>query len=129
MILLQTAVTAAAHPRANTAARWVWMLPLLPLLGFVVNGWLSIAGSKLGPADPNMPHPADHDTHGTAALVSHAEDHGAVGDDHHAVKRHRYAGIVSIVGPGVLVLAFLLAASIFRAMLGADMSHPFVQTY
>ncbi|MBA3645418.1 MAG: hypothetical protein H0W63_04510, partial [Gemmatimonadaceae bacterium] len=128
MMLLQAAVT-TAHPLTNTVARWVWLLPLLPFVGFLINGWLSIAGSKLGPADPNMPHPADHDTHGDTALIARAEDHGAFGDDHHAVKRHRYAGIVSIVGPGVLVLAFLLAASIFRAMLGAEMAHPFVQTY
>ena len=128
-MLLQSVVTAAAPPLADTAARWLWLLPLLPFLGFIINGWLSIAAAPLGPADPNSPHPAEHDAHRRAALLSHADDHGAAGDDHHAVKRHRYAGIVSVVGAGVLVLAFLLAASIFRAMLGVDMSHPFIQTY
>ncbi len=128
-MLLQAAVTAASHPLNGTAAEWVWLVPLLPFLGFLINGWLSLASAKLGPADPNAPHPAEHDTHGQAAFVSHAEDHGAVGDDHHAVKRHRFAGIVSIVGPGVIILTFLLAAAIFRAMLGVNMLAPFIQTY
>ena len=52
-----------------------------------------------------------------------------MGDDHHAVKRHRWAGVVSIVGPGVLVLSFLLAVAIFREMLGSGATAPFVQTY
>jgi NADH-quinone oxidoreductase subunit L len=108
---------------------WVWLLPVLPLIGFIVNGWVSLDSAKLGPADPNTPHLDAHPAAGDAAAVSHAEDHGAVGDDHHAVKRHRWAGVVSIVGPGVLVLSFLLAAAIFRSMLGADMSAPYIQTY
>jgi NADH-quinone oxidoreductase subunit L len=128
-MLLQAAVTAASHPLAGTPARWVWVLPMLPLLGFVVNGWFSLSGAKLGPSDPNQSHPGDHDTHGEAALVSHADAHGTAGDDNHAVKRHRWASAVSIIGPGVLVVAFVVAVAIFRAMLGAGSSAPFIQTY
>ena len=128
-MLLQAAVAAASHPLAGTAARWMWLLPILPLVGFFVNGWLSLSGAKLGPADPNTPHLDEHSTRGDAAAISNAEDHGAVGDDHHAVKRHRWAGAVSIIGPGVLILSFLLALAIFRSMLGADLSEPFVQRY
>src|SRR3954465_13018145 len=106
-----------------TLAHWMWLLPILPLLGFVINGWLSLAGAKLGPDDPTLIHDAVEVLEGrdkaNATLDSDAEAHGAVGDDHHAVARHRWAGVVSIVGPGVLILSFLLAAGIFREMLGA----------
>src|SRR5437764_969797 len=65
------------------------------------------------------------------ARVAHAhdEDEGAHGDDHHQVVRHRHAGLVSLVGPGVLVLAFGLALSIFMAMRAVAPHTPFVQTY
>ena len=39
----------------------------------------------------------------------YAEQAGVHGDDHHAVKRHRYASIVSIVGPGVLLASGYIA--------------------
>jgi hypothetical protein len=39
MMLLQTAVAAASqHPLSGTVAEWVWLLPILPLAGFVING-------------------------------------------------------------------------------------------
>ena len=130
--LLQAAAAAgsASHPLSGTIADWLWLLPLLPLLGFVINGALSLDGARLGPADPNTP---DHHPHSAAAAeapaISRAEQAGAVGDDHHAVKRHRWAGVVSIVGPGVLILSFALAVGMFLAMTGATVATPFVQTY
>src|SRR5581483_10768005 len=57
---------------------------------------------------------------------------GAHGDDHHQVKRHQYAALTSLVGPGVLLLALLLSAAIWLAMHnagGGDMTAPFVQRY
>jgi NADH-quinone oxidoreductase subunit L len=70
------------------------------------------------------------DSHGhDAAALSHAEDHGAHGDDSHAVTPHRYAGIVSIVGPAVLAISFILAWMMFSAMRGAHPEAPFVQRY
>jgi NADH-quinone oxidoreductase subunit L len=131
-MLLQTAELAAsqAHPLSGTLAEWVWLLPLLPLAGFVINGLLSLNGARLGPDDPNTP---DHHVHSEgaaeAAAISHGEQAGAVGDDHHAVKRHRWAGVTSIVGPGVLVLTFLLALGIWQAMVVAHPEAPFIQTY
>src|SRR5215218_2832420 len=127
-MLLQHAATAGAHPLSGTVASYLWLLPLLPLLGFVLNGLLSLTSAvRLGPADPG----ADH-----AAVGHHtdeAHDHtggGAHGDDHHPVKRHRHAGLVSLIGPGVLIAAFGLAMAIFLAMRGAGELHaPFVQRY
>jgi NADH-quinone oxidoreductase subunit L len=113
------------HPLADTAARFVWLLPLLPLLGFLLNGSLALSAVwKTGPADPSA---VVHD-HG------HADSHAAAHhDDAHAdvdnpVVRHKYAGIVSLVGPGVLVATFGLALAIFAAMAGVEMHAPYVQT-
>ena len=132
-MLFQTAADAASHPLAGTAARWLWALPLLPLLGFIINGLLSLAHSfHRGPADPYVEGHTGHDEAGHGRSVSHqaAEHAGAHGDDRHAVHRHPAAGIVSIVGPLVLVLAFVLAGTIFAAMLGAgELEAPYIQRY
>lgn len=122
MMLLQ--VAAEAHPLSGTVAEWVWLLPVLPLMGFVINGALSVLGSaKIGPKDPDM-----HLAHGGEHVTSHDDSH-AHGDDHHPAARHRYAAIVSIVGPLVLALSFGLAFAIFGAMRGAHMEAPFVLRY
>src|SRR5687768_9663337 len=110
MMLLQ--VAEATHPLSGTAAEWVWLLPVLPLLGFLINGALSLAsGFKAGPENPDMGHHGGVG-HTDEAAISHAENAGAHGDDHHAVMPHRYAAISSIVGPLVLALSFALALAI-----------------
>jgi NADH-quinone oxidoreductase subunit L len=123
-------VASQTHPLAGTIAAWVWLLPVLPLAGFVINGLLSFDSAHLGPADPNTP---DHHSHSEGAAeapaISRAEEGGAVGDDHHAVKRHRWAAVTSIVGPGVLILAFGFALAIWQAMTGVHMESPFIQRY
>ena len=64
MLIQEVAV--AAHPLAGTVARWVWLLPILPLLGFVINGLISlVSAAHLGPPDPDM---------GTG----HGDDHSAI---------------------------------------------------
>ena len=127
-MLLQHAVTAGAHPLSGTAASYVWLLPLLPLLGFVANGLLSLTSAvRFGPTDPGASHGDGHDTH---AAHAHDDAHGAHGDDHHPVVRHRYAALTSLIGPGVLVLSFVLALAIFLAMRGVGAMHePFIQRY
>src|SRR5215210_1620281 len=130
--LLQSAAaaTSATHPLTGGLAEWVWLLPLLPLLGFVINGLLSLNSARFGPADPNTPgHHPHSEGAAEAPAISHTEQAGAVGDDHHAVKRHRWAAVVSIVGPGVLILSFALAVGMFLEMTGANLDSPFVQTY
>src|SRR2546423_7699452 len=130
MILLQAAIVTATHPLSGSVAEWVWLLPVLALAGFVINGLLSLNSAHFGPTDPNTPgHHPHSDAAAEAPAVSHAEDAGAVGDDHHAVKRHRWAGIVSVVGPGVLVIAFGLAVAMWQAMAGAHPGAPFIQRY
>jgi NADH-quinone oxidoreductase subunit L len=125
--LLQAAAT-GGHPLDGTAARWLWAVPLLPLAGFVINGALSLLPAyHAGPADPGLSH---GDAHGEHAVQG--DEHGAHGDDHHEVQRHPYASLVSIVGPGVLLVSFLLTAMIFFAMRGAgggEIAQPFIQRY
>lgn len=115
------------HPLDGTVAQWMWLLPLLPLLGFIINGLLSlIPASHVGPDDPDMGH--DHVDEGNVNAPAGTHDH-AHGDDSHAVARPRYASLVSIVGPGVLAIAFVLAAAMFFAMRGAHITTPFIQRY
>jgi NADH-quinone oxidoreductase subunit L len=131
-MLLQSIAESAsqAHPLSGTVAQWVWLLPVLPLAGFVINGFLSLSTAHLGPDDPNAPdHHSRSEGAAEAPSISQAEEEGSVGDDHHAVKRHRWAGAVSIVGPGVLILSFLLALGIWQAMTGVHMEAPFIQRY
>ncbi|HEU4641033.1 MAG TPA: NADH-quinone oxidoreductase subunit L [Gemmatimonadaceae bacterium] len=126
MLQQHLASGAGAHPLAGTVAEWVWLLPILPLIGFVINGLLSlIPAYHAGPADPSAGHGAEHPG---AHALSHAENAGAAGDDHHATARHRFAGIVSLVGPLVLLAAFALAVMIFLAMPG-EMHAPFVKRF
>jgi len=103
---LQAAREAAAGAALGGPLDLLWLVPLLPLLGFVLNGAISIfTAARVGPADPSA---AGHD-HGSGH-----EGHGAQGHDHHPAA-HRLAWLTSIIGPGVLVAAFLLSASIFNS--------------
>ena len=108
---------ATGHVLADTIARFVWLLPVLPLIGFLANGFLSLkAAAKPGPADPSAAGHAAHD-------VSHDSPHDA------QPARHPAAGLVSLIGPGVIVLAFGLAVAMFVAMLGVgEMHDPYVLT-
>jgi len=59
-MLLQHAAS-APHPLNGTVAEWMWLLPLLPLVGFVINGLLSLVpATHLGPSDPDVAHDASH---------------------------------------------------------------------
>src|SRR5687768_5648945 len=110
----------AAHPLAGTVADLVWLVPVLPFIGFLVNGMLSLLpATHMGPADPAA---AGHD-HGHAGEGD--ADHGH--DDHH-VARHPYHRIVSLVGPAVLGIAFALTVGIFFALSGAHAEEPFVRS-
>ena len=125
-MLLQTAVNPGTQALAGTVAWWMWALPLLPLLGFLINGALSlISVAHFGPADPFA---ASHAAHGDADV--HATGAADAGHDDHPSAPPRFAGIASVVGVGVLVAAFLLALAIFVRMHGlGDMQEPFVQRY
>lgn len=124
----QSMMVSGSNPLTGTAAEWMWLLPLLPLIGFIVNGLLSlIPASHVGPEDPDMGH-GDHADEGVVNAPAGTHDH-AHGDDSHVLARPKYASLVSMVGTGVLVIAFVLAAAMFFAMRGVRMDAPFIQRY
>ena len=131
MIFLLQPVAAGAHALSGTAAELLWLLPLLPLLGFLLNGVLSLAGgARPGPADPEAPGVDPHASGAEELARQRSEQAGAVGDDAHAVQPHRFAAVVSLIGPAVLLAAFGLAAWIFADMLAAGRQDaPFIQRY
>jgi NADH-quinone oxidoreductase subunit L len=126
--MLQDLAAVDVHPLAATAARFVGLLPLLPLAGFLVNGALSLASSyKRGPADPSA-------TGAHGAAEAHAstasEPAGAHGDDHEAEARYPHVALMSVLGPLMPALSFVLAVAIFLAMLTVGNVHePYVRSY
>ncbi|HEX6134194.1 MAG TPA: NADH-quinone oxidoreductase subunit L [Longimicrobiales bacterium] len=108
----------------------LWAIVLLPLIGFVVNGTLSLLGARRQQARLIAAGAGGH-THGVTAAVDHGHGH----DDDAAVPVHdaHPAGgsrlIPTVVGPGVVILAFLIALVNFLGMLGADLHEPVIETY
>jgi hypothetical protein len=95
--MIQTPLPETGHPLADTVARLAWRLPVLPLVGFVLNGLLSSKhAAHAGPADPTAA--SDH-SHGAHGHDDHAHD--AHGHDDHHVARHPANKLVSLIGPGV----------------------------
>ena len=112
---------AASHPLSGTVAELIWLVPLLPMLGFVVNGLLSLSSAyHVGPDDPSKDGHAGH--------TGHTGEFAAVQATHHG-HRHRWEPVVTILGPAVLILSFLLSAAIAWTMFGRDAAAPFIQTY
>ncbi len=124
LALLQAAAEAGAHPLAGTVAEWAWLLPLLPLLGFIVNGALSLAPVyHAGPDDPS------HDVDAGHTDMAHEEAYDRETERFHA----RYNRISSFLGPAIIGLCFVLSLAIFVAMLRAGdrlaEAGPFVQNF
>lgn len=108
MLTLLQAAGAAKHPLTGTAAEWAWLLPLLPLVGAVVNGLLSLL-PRLSAAGLT----GDVEASESAAASAHT----------------RQQTLVSIVATGVMLAAFGLAVAIFVSMQGIRLDAPFVRTY
>ncbi len=122
-MLLQAAGTGAevvAHPLAGTIAGWMWLIPILPLLGFVANGLLSLLpGYFAGPEDPSHDPDAGH---------LHPGDPGFEGPVEGELDK--WQRISTIVGPLVVGLSFLLSVAIFFVARAPGMlDQPFLQTY
>ena len=126
-MLTQSPPETMGHPLADTVARFAWLLPALPLLGFLLNGFLSLrAAAHAGPDDPTKA--SEHHGHGHADAHGSHDAHDADGHDDHHAARHPAAGLVSLIGPGVLLLSFGVALAIFLAMQGAHPEAPYVLT-
>ena len=115
----------AAHPLDGTAAEWIWLVVLLPLIGMVLNAIVSaVAEWTPGPSDPD-PHHAHDGGHGAGTHPEGAHD--AAHGEH--TGRHPWFYPVSIIGVGVMAAAFGIALAILAAMRGAEMPTAFVRDY
>ncbi len=116
-VAAQPASIASAHGLDGSAAEWLWLLPALPLLGALLNGGLAL-----------WPHvrPARVDDHSDGAV-------GASLASREAATSTRLAGtrwLTSLIGPGVMLLAFGFAVALFFIMRGAGtLESPFVRDY
>ncbi len=139
-LLFQEAAHAAAEAGAHGAFHPVapWLIVLLPLLGFVINGVASmIAARRALPKLPPVGDPHWDAHHDVSEQEGHAHAHGAhpaSHDDHHGSHDSHEPGetdhpagpkpwthvLPSFVAPGVLIAAFAVAVANFLAMLGAD---------
>lgn len=113
-----------------------WLIVLLPLLGFVLNGALSIIAARRAlPALPPVGDPSyDHHDAGAHAGDAHGHDaHGHDADDAHEHDDHAPAGpkpfthrLPSFIAPGVMLAAFALVVVNFLAMKAAAPHAPTV---
>jgi NADH-quinone oxidoreductase subunit L len=151
MMFAQAAgIAEGTHALSGTAAEWLWLVPLLPLLGFLINGALALFARYVpGPADPDT-----HAGHEGAAIAAPADagvvhrqggEHGddvsgtapePIGDDrqkgHEDHPRQQDTGTresPASVGPATVGLSFLLTAVIFFALRAAHADEPFIQRY
>lgn len=101
----------ASHVLDGSLAEWLWLLPVLPLLGALINGGISL-WPRLG---------------GNGSRTS-----GPLAEREAQVQQ-QLAGtrwLTTLVGPGVMLLAFGLALSLFLTMRGAaDLASPFIRSY
>ncbi len=105
--LLQLSAT-RSHPLDGTVAEFAWLMPLLPLLGAIINGIVALT-PRWGHAAPSGL--AEAPSEGMAAQPA----------------RHR---VVSVVAVTVLVLAATLAIAIFVTMRNvAPLREPFLRSY
>ena len=73
-MLLQQVAEAGPHPLAGTAAEWIWLVILLPLVGAALNGVLAMVTEwHPGPFDPDPIHTGEHEIPQSPTLVERAE--------------------------------------------------------
>jgi len=104
----------------------LWAIALLPLLGFVINGGLSMLEARRHRPAGAHGHDDHGDDHGHGETDEPHDTH-AHDDPHAAVHGNKL--IPTIVGPGVMLGAFILALVNFVGMLGAPPHEPIVETY
>jgi NADH-quinone oxidoreductase subunit L len=149
MLLLQAhdlAATADAAHQGGWHPTAFWLIALLPLIGFLINGTLALIAARqraahaLVPAqahdaseaeqhaDVHLDHPAVPG-HGHEPEHAHGHDDHAHDDHGHEAPRGLAQLLPSFVAPGVMVGAFVLALVNYFGMLGAELHEPIVETY
>jgi NADH-quinone oxidoreductase subunit L len=106
----------------------LWAIALLPLLGFVINGSVALFGARRALRLRSARYDQTHSpTHGHGGGPSEEPDVHAHDDLEPATAGNKL--ISTIVGPGVVALAFVLALVNFFGMMQADLHEPIIQTY
>ena len=82
----------------------IWMIPLFPLAGFLVNGLVYLLSNR-----PPRPEPPSHDPHGEQPAAESAKDAGHPHAHMHAETHPRFRTLHSIVGTGSVALAMVFA--------------------
>jgi NADH-quinone oxidoreductase subunit L len=105
----------------------LWAIALLPLIGFVVNGALALFGARRSAAPHDATGAAAHDRAGHGHGLDEEPDVHA----HHGVEPATRGSrmIPTIVGPGVVAIAFVLALVNFFGMMAADLHEPVIESY
>ena len=108
--LIQAAGEAAGSHGGGFEPFLPGLIVLLPFLGFVINGALALISARRG-----------------ADLVRSGADES----EHHGPSGPKPAthSLPTFVGPGVVLLAFLIVLVNFTRMLGAELHEPVIQTY
>jgi NADH-quinone oxidoreductase subunit L len=145
MLLLQEAALAAGHAGAGAAGESFhavapWLIVALPLLGFVLNGALSLLAARRAlPVLPAVGDPHWDAHHGEPSEQEHhdhvGDDHPAAHDDHdahghdaHGPKPFTHT-LPSLIAPGMLIGAFVVALLNFFAMRAAHPEAAWVHEY
>jgi NADH-quinone oxidoreductase subunit L len=134
MLLVQAqhaAQTAADAHHGEFHPFLLGMIALLPLLGFVINGAAAmIAALRSRPSTlaQNPPHEAEHASEAEAHAELH-DPHPATPEPHAGQAAGWTHALPSIVAPGVVGLAFVIALVNFFRMWGAELHEPVVETY
>jgi proton-translocating NADH-quinone oxidoreductase chain L len=86
----------------------IWLIPIFPLAGFLINGLVYLFGNR--PPRPQGAHGAhDEGGHGHQIAAESAKDLGHPHAHSHEETHPRFAALHSIVGPGSVLLSTLVA--------------------
>jgi len=86
---------------------WIWLIPLFPLAGFLINGLVYLIGNR--PARPAAGSAGDHGHGGHQIAAESAKDLGHPHAHSHEETHPRFAALHSIVGPGSVLLSLIFA--------------------
>jgi NADH-quinone oxidoreductase subunit L len=131
MLLIQAQEAARAAAHGDFHPFLLGWIALLPLVGFLINGVAAMVAVRRSPPPTlvqHLPHEAEHASEEEAHADLH-EAHPATPEPHKGEAVGWTHSLPSLVAPGVVGLAFVIALVNFFRMLGAELHDPVVETY
>jgi NADH-quinone oxidoreductase subunit L len=137
ILALQEPAAQAAEVAGGFEPTLLGLIVLLPLIGFLINGFAAISGVRTRRvAVPLHDHHHDdgaaaHGHHEPSEQEGEAHDHDTHAATHadHDVPVGWTHQLPSLVAPGVVALAFIIALINFFGMRGAEVQEPIVRSY